>query len=403
LNPADKIELEDEERGEATLWEKVKKVSRQRAPRVVVVLAALFFVSSILILLFEKGFNMRVTSWWDAVWWTVVTLTTVGFGDVVPQTTGGRLVGIIVMLFGVGLVGIVTGRIASFLVEQKIKEERGLTSFKNLKDHFVVCGWKNEMDKALRAIVRVNREFPLDRILVLANVEPQRFENMKGVPELKGIRFMRGDFVEESVLNRANVQGASRVLVMADSSLQSRASEVDARTVMAVLTIKAISKDIYTCAELVDEKFARYLDMAGCEEILTSREFNRELVANVSGGSGLVQIMRSLFGAEEGSLSTRQVPQELVGAKFQDLRAHFEERGFMVIGLLENTGNLHTRKKRAIKDAQKTPDISKLVANLRDVKELRGNEPVINPGPDYRVKPYSRVISLRARQEEQVS
>ncbi len=391
------------DRDEMTFLEKAKRISQRRAPRIALALLALFFASSVLILLFEKGFNMRVTSWWDAIWWTVVTVTTVGFGDVVPQTLGGRLVGIMVMLFGVGLVGIVTGRIASFLVEQKIKEERGLTSFKALKNHFVVCGWKNEMGKALRAIARVNREFPLDMILVVANVEPQLFENMKSIPELKGVRFMRGDYVEESVLNRANVQAASRVLVMADSSLQSKAEEVDARTVMTVLTIKSMAKDTYTCAELVDEKFARYLDLAGCEEILTSREFNRELVANVSGGSGLVQIMRALFGAEEGSLSTRPVPSELVGSRYQDIVAHFEDKGLLVIGLLENTGNIHMRKKRAIKDAQKTPDISKLVANLREVKELRGNQPVINPDPEYRVKPYSRVIGLSGLQEGHAS
>jgi voltage-gated potassium channel len=68
----------------------------------------------------------------------------------------------------------------------------------------------------------------------------------------------------------------------------------------------------------------------------------------------------------------------------------------ILIGILENTGNIFHRKREALREAQKTPDITRLVANLQAVKELRGNQPVFNPGPDYVIKLNSRAILIRS-------
>jgi voltage-gated potassium channel len=59
---------------------------------------------------------------------------------------------------------------------------------------------------------------------------------------------------------------------------------------------------------------------------------------------------------------------------------------------LENTGNIYHRKKEALAEAQKTPDISKLVENLQSVKKLFPNNPVLNPGDGYIVKQNSKAI-----------
>jgi voltage-gated potassium channel len=70
----------------------------------------------------------------DSVWWTFVTSTTVGYGDFYPVSFMGRFVGVLLMFFGVSLVGIITGNIASLLVERQLKEDRGLKDLK-LKNH----------------------------------------------------------------------------------------------------------------------------------------------------------------------------------------------------------------------------------------------------------------------------
>jgi voltage-gated potassium channel len=85
---------------------------------------ALYVILFLIILLLEFGSvgmlyaeqtnpSANITSASDAIWWTYVTITTVGYGDHFPTTNAGRLIGIVVMLVGVGLFGVVTGFIAN--------------------------------------------------------------------------------------------------------------------------------------------------------------------------------------------------------------------------------------------------------------------------------------------------
>jgi len=64
------------------------------------------------------------SSYGDGVWWAVVTLTTVGYGDFYPTTSGGRLVAILLMVFGIGFVAIFTGAVAAYFVEEEESDLR---------------------------------------------------------------------------------------------------------------------------------------------------------------------------------------------------------------------------------------------------------------------------------------
>jgi voltage-gated potassium channel len=88
---------------------------------VITVLIIIF--SSISILTVESVPEGNIKTAEDAIWWTITTITTVGYGDRYPVTTEGRLIGIIVMIVGVGLFGTYTGYIASLFVGEKKKEE----------------------------------------------------------------------------------------------------------------------------------------------------------------------------------------------------------------------------------------------------------------------------------------
>lgn len=67
----------------------------------------------------EAGSNPNVHSLWDSFWWTVVTITTVGYGDIYPVTTGGRILAIFLMLGGIGTFSAVTAVIAAHLVRKR--------------------------------------------------------------------------------------------------------------------------------------------------------------------------------------------------------------------------------------------------------------------------------------------
>jgi voltage-gated potassium channel len=66
----------------------------------------------------EHGVNKAVENPFDALWWGVVTLTTVGYGDVTPVTTEGRIAAMVLMLLGIGLFGAITATITSYLLSR---------------------------------------------------------------------------------------------------------------------------------------------------------------------------------------------------------------------------------------------------------------------------------------------
>ena len=79
--------------------------------------------SSIAILNLEVGPDANIRTPMDALWWSFVTITTVGYGDRYPVTPEGRLVAIVLMTAGVGLFGTFTGLVASFFVQPENRQQ----------------------------------------------------------------------------------------------------------------------------------------------------------------------------------------------------------------------------------------------------------------------------------------
>ena len=67
---------------------------------------------------FEEGVNPNVHTFFDSVWWAVVTIATIGYGDIYPVTTGGRIVAIILVFSGVGMLGVLIGVIDSYVLSR---------------------------------------------------------------------------------------------------------------------------------------------------------------------------------------------------------------------------------------------------------------------------------------------
>ena len=344
----------------------------------------------------KKSSNIRSFS--DSIWWAFVTSTTVGYGDYYPVTVAGRISGILLMFFGVSLVGVVTGNIASILVERQLKEEKGLKSV-TMKNHFIICGWKRNMGKVLEDIISKNQEFIPQEIVIINTATPEEIEMLRSEPSLSGISYIHGDYVDESVLNKANIKYAKKILILADRLVIGSVQEVDSRTVMTIITVKSISKTIYAAAELLDSKFERYLTTANCDEIILTSDYSRSLIANASTGSGISHVVNELLDVNtKVSLATVIPPKEFIGKKYSDLSAFYaKQENIILIGILENTGNFHARKMEAIEQAQKTPDISTLVDSLKSVKMMIANKPVLNPGPDYIIGKHSKAIIIEGR------
>jgi voltage-gated potassium channel len=85
-----------------------------RLGRVAIVAGAVLVVGAVVAYYSEHPTNPEFATFGDAVWWATVTLTTVGYGDIVPITTAGRFDGAAIMFMGVALLGLLAGSLASF-------------------------------------------------------------------------------------------------------------------------------------------------------------------------------------------------------------------------------------------------------------------------------------------------
>ncbi len=92
---------------------------------VLLAVLAIIFACSALVLSFEahaRGSNIH--NFGDALWWAIVTVTTVGYGDRYPVSAGGRGVAVILMFVGIGLIGVLTATVASYFVQQSADDDR---------------------------------------------------------------------------------------------------------------------------------------------------------------------------------------------------------------------------------------------------------------------------------------
>ncbi len=268
---------------------------------------------------------------------------------------------------------------------------------RRLKNHIVICGWKDHMMDILQEILRLNADISSEDVVIISNIDAERIAELREEKTLKGLRFVKGDYFAESSLGRANIRQARKVFVLADTLESSATTEVDSKTVMTVMTLRSMAKDIYIGAELLDKKYEHYLKEAMCDEIILIRDYGRLLLANASVSSGISHILYNLLDIESGGskLTTRRIPDKYVGQPYADYRESIDTRAdSLVLGILENTGSPNRIKMQALREAQKTSDVSRLVSNLTDVKMMEANRPVLQPGDDYLIQKYSMGIIL---------
>lgn len=104
----------------------------------------------------EREQNENLTSFGDALWWAISTTTTVGYGDTYPQTGEGRLIAVLLMLTGIGVISVFTATIASlFMIEDEEDEFNGL--------HKRLDEVETKLDRLLSERVgRVDPHHPID-------------------------------------------------------------------------------------------------------------------------------------------------------------------------------------------------------------------------------------------------
>lgn len=348
----------------------------------------------LIIFLSEQKTNSAINTLFDAIWYTLVTITTVGYGDITPRSVLGRTSAMILLLAGVALFGALSGKFASFLFDRQQKKDRGLLKMNKIKNHFLICGWKPNFERILEGILLANPEIPPEKIILLNNSSQNEMEKIKADSRFKNINYIHGDFTDEDTLLKSQIKTAERTLILADNSENFSSLETDSRTVLAVITIKNLNPKIYCVAEIIDSKFEKHLSLAHCDEIILSADYGQNLLIQASSGKGMSHILRELISEESDSgILICDIPQKFVGNNYGDFRLSLKTSDIL-IGLLENTGNFYSRRKEALAEAQKNPNVEEVVSNLKKVKSLKSNLPVFAPKDDYIIPKNAKAIFI---------
>ncbi|MCI6185547.1 MAG: ion channel [Spirochaetia bacterium] len=353
-----------------------------------------FTALMLIIFLSEQKTNSAINTLFDAIWYTLVTITTVGYGDITPRSILGRTSAMILLLAGVALFGALSGKFASFLFDRQQKKDRGLLKMNKIKNHFLICGWKPNFERILEGILLANPEIPPEKIILLNNSSQNEMEKIKADSRFKNINYIHGDFTDEDTLLKSQIKTAERALVLADNSENFSNLETDSRTVLAVITIKNLNPKIYCVAEIIDSKFEKHLSLAHCDEIILSADYGQNLLIQASSGKGMSHILRELISEENDSgILICDIPSKFVGNNYGEYRLSLNTSDIL-IGLLENTGNFYSRRKEALAEAQKNPNVEEVVNNLKKVKSLKSNLPVFAPKDDYIIPKNAKAIFI---------
>ncbi len=241
----------------------------------------------------------------DALWWSFVTITTVGYGDVTPATLGGRVTGVIVMVFGIGLLGMFTATVASIFVEGKLKERKGLNPV-SVSGHFIICGWNYKVTEIIEEM-RADKKIETRPIVLLADLASK--------PDLdENVHFVAGEVSNEH-LQKVNLSEASVVLILSDEKLDAQSR--DAKVVFNTLTIRAQHPTVYICAEITDPQNTRHCEMAGANEIVVIGALSSNLLVQAALDHGITHMITELISNRSGSnLFKVKPPKNLIGQPF---------------------------------------------------------------------------------------
>lgn len=293
----------------------------------------------------------------DSIWWAMVTMTTVGYGDYFPTTTIGRfLVGYPTFLFGIGLIGYLLGVITEAVLERISRKRKGLLMCKQ-KNHFVICNCPSpEKIFELADEIRARPDHAEAGIVVID-------DEMEEAPEefsLRRIEFVRGSPLSEECLRRAQVLESYGVIVLARRPGDHKC---DAETYATGSILEQIEVDtgrpIRTVVELVSARNARMMARAKTDGTVLSEGVSDHLLVQEILSPGTNQVFTQLFTTREGcelyTVETTLTDSSIVELQVATLR--------------------HP-------------------ANLQVLGVLRDNRPILNAAPGEKLLPGDRLVVL---------
>ncbi len=331
------------------------------------VLATSTLIGGVTFYLVEVKPNAAVNGIVDGLWWALVTITTVGYGDITPVTLLGRIVGAVMMVAGMGTLALFAGIVGSSLVSGMLSIREEQFRMSDYVNHVILCGYDESTHILLDALAS-ELDLADNRVVLFGNHERPR----ELPPEFL---WVRGDPTKESELDKVRLTHAAAVIITGSRDLTPQAA--DARTILTTFTIRSFLEErhaqikrrrqpLYVVVEILDSENIDHAKTAGADEVIETRRIGYSMIARAVYHHGTATTMsRVLVSGGAHKVYIGQIPSAPNrSVRFGDLLVEMQltKKGGLVIGVRNAAG-----------------------------------EEIINPSKDYVVEPGTLLIYLAER------
>jgi len=305
----------------------------------------------------------------DSIWWAMVTMTTVGYGDIYAHSFIGRFfISYPCMLVGIGIIGYLIGVLAEAMVERMARYRRGDMSIK-LSGHIILCNCPS-IKKIVNLVkeIRDSSDFQ-DKEIVLIT---ETFDEIPEVLSKLNVKFVKGSSAEENILKKAGFEKCAGVFVLGKSGDN---QDTDVYT-LAIASLVDMLKTELNCnpkviVEVTNQKSTKLMNHAGVQGIVESEGITDRLMVQEFLYPGVHDIIQQVISNSVGS-QFYIFNTKLFGRKLKEIQMavlqHPED--LQVIGVINNGKQLiNPSKQYEICDGDKLILLAKSKADFEGIEK----------------------------------
>lgn len=239
------------------------------------------FVSSVLIYVMEANNpDSPIDTFFEAVYWSIVTIATVGYGDVVPVTTEGRFVAMLVIISGIAVLAFSTSLVVSAFTEKldEIKEMKNIEDITKLKNYYLFCGYESIAKELAR---KLKKE---DKNIIVLDSDASRIYKARQ-DGLIAMNYSPGSVESYKKLNIDIKKQVKAVLCLYENDIEN---------VYTALTVRSMDKDILILSLLMKDANRKKLEFAGINHIVYPQELVGLITKELVGKPAAFEVIHQL-------------------------------------------------------------------------------------------------------------